>query len=109
MNLLDDTPIVPGDTHPVFEGAEAARQVLNDAETQLRHWSRSISPIPSSAGKIGANAMPGNQDSLEQPSQQTMDAAQQRVEDRERAQEEGREPEVRPPYPASETTTATAA
>lgn len=60
INLLDDTPIVPGDAHPVFEGTEAARQVLNDAEDDLRHWQPSHEPIYSSAGNLGVGAMPGN-------------------------------------------------
>lgn len=60
VNLLDDTPIVPGDTHPIFEGAESARQVLNDAEDELRHWQPSHEPIHSSAGNLGVGAMPGS-------------------------------------------------
>lgn len=59
LNLLDDTPIVPGDTHPPFENVEAARQVLNDAEDELRAWSPRVEPIHSSAGNLGAGAMPG--------------------------------------------------
>jgi hypothetical protein len=36
LNLVDDTPIVPGDTHPAFAETEAARVVLNDAESDLQ-------------------------------------------------------------------------
>lgn len=60
LNLLDDTPIVPGDTHPVFDGSEVARQVLNDAEDELRSWQPNLEPIHSSAGSLGAGAMPGS-------------------------------------------------
>lgn len=59
LNLLDDTPIVPGDTHPAFEGNEAARQVLNDAEDELRSWQPNLELIHSSAGALGVGAMPG--------------------------------------------------
>lgn len=59
LNLLDDTPIVPGDTHPPFENVEAARQVLNDAEDELRAWHPAVEPIHTSAGNLGAGAMPG--------------------------------------------------
>ncbi|KAK6594396.1 Sphingolipid long chain base-responsive protein LSP1 [Botrytis cinerea] len=38
LNLLDDTPIVPGNIRPVFEHTEQARQILNDAEDDLRDW-----------------------------------------------------------------------
>jgi len=60
VNLLDDTPIVPGDVHAPFENIDAARQVLNDAEDELRAWSPSIEPIHSTAGNLGAGAMPGS-------------------------------------------------
>ncbi|KAJ4303550.1 hypothetical protein N0V90_002448 [Kalmusia sp. IMI 367209] len=59
LNLLDDTPIVPGDTHPPFENGEMARQVLNDAEDELRSWQPNIEPIHSTAGSLGVGAMPG--------------------------------------------------
>ncbi|KAF2115259.1 Eisosome component PIL1-domain-containing protein [Lophiotrema nucula] len=59
LNLLDDTPIVPGDQHPVFNGTEATRQVLNEAEDELRAWQPNIEPITSNAGSLGAGAMPG--------------------------------------------------
>ncbi|KAF2012138.1 hypothetical protein BU24DRAFT_425975 [Aaosphaeria arxii CBS 175.79] len=60
LNLLDDTPIVPGDEHPAFEGAEAARQVLNEAEAELRSWQPQLEPIHSRAGTLGVGAMPGS-------------------------------------------------
>ena len=38
MHLLDDTPVVPGDTRPAYASGHQARQVLNDAEDDLRDW-----------------------------------------------------------------------
>ncbi|KAK1090817.1 hypothetical protein LTR48_007561, partial [Friedmanniomyces endolithicus] len=70
VNLLDDTPTVPGEERPPFENSEAAREVLNDAEAGLRNYSPSIEPIHSAAGRLGVNAMPG---SIEQ------EAAQPRI------------------------------
>lgn len=58
LNLLDDTPVVPGDTRPAFEHAAQARQVLNDAEEDLRDWQPNLEPIQSAAGSMGANLMP---------------------------------------------------
>jgi hypothetical protein len=101
LNLLDDTPIVPGEERQPFEHGDQLQQTMSDAETQLRAWERHVSPIHSAAGSLGKNAMPTSE-TLESPSSATMTAAQQRVEDRERAQEEGRETEVsQPPYPTS--------
>jgi hypothetical protein len=60
LNLLDDTPIVPGDTRAGFEEIETARQVLNDAEDELRSWQPNLEPIHSNAGSLGAGAMPGS-------------------------------------------------
>lgn len=101
INLLDDTPIVPGEERQPFPHGDQLQQAMNDAETQLRAWDRHVEPIHSSAGNLGKNAMP-TAETLESPSSATMTAAQQRVEDRERAQEEGQEAEVgQPPYPTS--------
>jgi len=58
LNLLDDTPVVPGDTRPAFEHAHQARQVLNDAEEDLREWTPNLEPIPSAATEMGVNLMP---------------------------------------------------
>lgn len=38
LKLLDDTPVVPGDVRPAYEGGTQARQILNDAEDDLRDW-----------------------------------------------------------------------
>lgn len=59
LNLLDDTPIVPGDAHPVFENVEAGREILNVAEDLLRNWQPNLEPIHSNAGSLGVGAMPG--------------------------------------------------
>lgn len=36
--MLDDRPIVPGEERPPYEGTSQARQVLNDAEDDLKEW-----------------------------------------------------------------------
>lgn len=59
VSLLDDTPLVPGDARPAFEGEPEARQILADAEDELRAWKPSYAPIPSQAGHLNSNAMPG--------------------------------------------------
>ena len=38
LQLLDDTPVVPGDTRNPYAHASQARQILNDAEDDLRDW-----------------------------------------------------------------------
>lgn len=38
LTLLDDTPVVPGDARPHYPHAAQARQILNDAEDDLREW-----------------------------------------------------------------------
>lgn len=59
VNLVDDTPVVPGDMHPPFAGTEEARQVLNDAEDDLRNYELHVEPIHSNSGHLGVGAMPG--------------------------------------------------
>lgn len=58
LNLLDDTPVVPGDVRQPFTNANEARQILNDAESELQAWHPNIDPIHSSAGGLGTNLMP---------------------------------------------------
>ncbi|KAL1311008.1 hypothetical protein AAFC00_001226 [Neodothiora populina] len=58
LNLLDDTPVVPGDAHPPYENEVAGREILNMAEEELRAWQPNVEPIHSSAGALGSNAMP---------------------------------------------------
>ncbi|KAF1963276.1 hypothetical protein CC80DRAFT_541217 [Byssothecium circinans] len=103
LNLLDDTPIVPGDVHPVFDGGEAARQVLNDAEDELRLWQPNFEPIHSSAGALGVGAMPGatsEQDPayLEKARSRSGSGERRAVSDGSL----GSGGEVQPPYPMTE-------
>ncbi|KAI9788147.1 MAG: hypothetical protein M1816_007193 [Peltula sp. TS41687] len=58
LTLLDDTPVVPGDTRPAFEHANQARQVLLDAEEDLRDWQPDYEPITTSAGVTDASLLP---------------------------------------------------
>ena len=38
LELLDDSPVVPGDTRTSYGHGAQARQILNDAEDDLRDW-----------------------------------------------------------------------
>ncbi|KAI9824873.1 MAG: hypothetical protein M1832_001478 [Thelocarpon impressellum] len=65
LNLLDDTPVVPGDVRPSFDAALQTRQILNDAEDELREWRPSVEPIQSSAG-LQQNLMPAEETQQQQ-------------------------------------------
>ena len=58
LNLLDDTPVVPGDTRPAFDNGAQGRQILNDAEEDLREWTPNFEPVTSSSGQISSTLMP---------------------------------------------------
>lgn len=38
LNLLDDTPIVPGDKPPIYDKEREAREILKDAEDGIKDW-----------------------------------------------------------------------
>ncbi|ETS87285.1 hypothetical protein PFICI_01113 [Pestalotiopsis fici W106-1] len=38
LSLLDDTPMTPGDAQREYQSGSEARQILNDAEDDLRNW-----------------------------------------------------------------------
>lgn len=46
LELLNDEPVVPGDVHEPFEREGEARQILNDAEQELRQWTSDIDEQP---------------------------------------------------------------
>lgn len=48
LNYVDDTPVVPGDARQAYDHEHEARQVLEDAENDLRAWRPSLEPIPTS-------------------------------------------------------------
>lgn len=62
LNLLDDTPVVPGDIRPGFEHGSQARQILNDAEDDLKDWTPELEDVSSNAN-IANNLLPGQDQS----------------------------------------------
>ena len=59
LNLLDDSPVVPGDIRAGFEHGNQARQILNDAEDDLRDWTPELEDVPSNAN-LEKNLLPGS-------------------------------------------------
>lgn len=59
LKLLDDTPVVPGDVRPAYEGGTQARQILNDAEDDLRDWRPDVEE-PAQEGKAEQTASRGS-------------------------------------------------
>jgi len=66
LMLLDDTPVIPGDTRPAFEGVNQARQILNDAEDDLREWTPDLEDIPTNA-HMDNNLMPTAHEHPQEP------------------------------------------
>jgi hypothetical protein len=103
INMLDDTPIVPGEDRVAFTQADAGKEVLNDAETGLRGWSLNVEPIESNAGKIGNNAMASSQ-----PAQSTTTTTEHEQEsvtaEQLEAQQQQELDSENPPYPPAEKT-----
>ncbi|KAH8705550.1 Eisosome component PIL1-domain-containing protein [Talaromyces proteolyticus] len=58
LNLIDDTPMVPGDTRKAYEHSTTSREILNEAESDLRAWEPSVVPVESNAADMGSNLMP---------------------------------------------------
>lgn len=49
---------MPGDVRQPFANAGEARNVLNEAESELQAWHPNIEPIQTNAGGLGNNLMP---------------------------------------------------
>jgi hypothetical protein len=58
LNLLDDTPVVPGDVRQPFAHGTDARQILADAEHDLQMWQPNLEPIHVNSTGLGSNLMP---------------------------------------------------
>ncbi|TGJ85920.1 hypothetical protein E0Z10_g2893 [Xylaria hypoxylon] len=58
ISLIDDSPVTPGDAHKAYNHGGAARQVLNDAEDDLKSWetNRENEYIGSEATDLGAGS-----------------------------------------------------
>jgi hypothetical protein len=51
LNYIDDSPVVPGDARQAYDHELEARQILEDAENDLRGWEPSVEPITSLAAR----------------------------------------------------------
>lgn len=74
LNLLDDTPIIPGDQRNPYPYANEARQILNDAEDDLKDWQADLEEVP-----IGRALDPHGLPSNEQQRYQTQTPAAESV------------------------------
>jgi hypothetical protein len=59
LNLLDDTPVVPGDPRKPYKYGHEAHQILDDADGELRAWEPDVEPI-GRGGELGPNLMPSS-------------------------------------------------
>ncbi|CUS12606.1 unnamed protein product [Tuber aestivum] len=59
LNLLNDTPVVPGDTHEPFNSERQARQILYDAEEDLRIWTLNLEEVPTQAHSVVGGVLDG--------------------------------------------------
>ena len=76
LNLLDDTPLVPGDVRPAYDNEPAGRQVLTDAELDLREWTPRLEAVPTSVDGIRRDLMPVEDDKAGTMTTATDDASQ---------------------------------
>lgn len=60
--MLDDTPIVPGETRPAFGQEDELRQILTEAEDELRAWQPTWEDLPVSGTPTTAAGVPASVD-----------------------------------------------
>ncbi|KAJ5779144.1 hypothetical protein N7457_006864, partial [Penicillium paradoxum] len=63
LNYIDDSPVVPGDARQAYDHEPMARQILEDAENDLRGWEPSVEPITSAAAQESQSQVNGFDDS----------------------------------------------
>ncbi|QLG74863.1 hypothetical protein HG535_0H01900 [Zygotorulaspora mrakii] len=45
LELLDDSPLTPGEARPAYDGYEASRQIIIDAEIALESWTLEVAAV----------------------------------------------------------------
>lgn len=45
LELLDDSPVTPGETRPAYDGYDASRQIIMDCEAALEAWTLDIAAV----------------------------------------------------------------
>ena len=45
LELLDDSPVTPGEARPAYDGYDASRQIIMDAEAALEAWTLDIAAV----------------------------------------------------------------
>ncbi|KAL2870979.1 Eisosome component PIL1-domain-containing protein [Aspergillus lucknowensis] len=105
LNCLDDTPVTPGDEPKAYAHANEAKQIIEDAERDLRSWESSVEPVEIGAG--ASISLPSSAHEIRGEPHAESPAAE-RVEDREepREVEEPEEPEEVEEPEAEDTSTA---
>lgn len=53
LSLLDDTPLVPGETRSNYVQQEQGRQIMDEAENDLKEWEPRLEPISMQSGRSG--------------------------------------------------------
>lgn len=48
LELVDDTPVTPGESRPAYDGYEASKAIIQDCEDALTNWVQSKSTVKSS-------------------------------------------------------------
>jgi hypothetical protein len=61
LTLLDDSPMTPGDNKREYKHGSDARQILNDAEDDLRKWEPTLDDqLVTNTGTVGGNSTAGS-------------------------------------------------
>lgn len=47
LELIDDTPVTPGETRPAYDGYDASKAIIQDCEDALTHWVSSQAAVSS--------------------------------------------------------------
>jgi hypothetical protein len=47
LELIDDTPVTPGETRPAYDGYDASKAIIQDCEDSLTHWVPSHAAVSS--------------------------------------------------------------
>lgn len=74
LELLDDSPVTPGEARPVYDGYEASKQIIIDCENALGSWTLDIAAVkPTLSMRHGDEQYDGEWE--EEPTEEVVEGA----------------------------------
>ncbi|KAL4973904.1 Eisosome component PIL1-domain-containing protein [Aspergillus desertorum] len=77
LDLIDDTPVTPGETRPAYDGYDASKAIIQDCEDALANWVSSKAAVKSSLSQRSRTLSQRRQDNINKGRENGVDLSSQ--------------------------------